>query len=155
MLKKIALVGYILLLAACSSSGEQVLREPQTMTRTDYIEVNYKMQPHIKKAKLSLPYVKGVYQKGLEEGDKLYLTIKLSEPDKSFELVEISVDDWYANKIMGRIASQLFVLQHYHQGDMISFDEEDVLDWTLVKKDGSKEGGYVRKFLQGCAAKRR
>ena len=155
MFKKITLIGYVLLLAACSSTGEQIPREPQIMTRTDYVEINYKRQPQIKRARQSLPFIKNAYQKGLKEGDKLYLTVKLSELDKSFELLDVAVEDWVDDKIMGRIVSQIFVLQHYNKGDLINFSEDDVVDWTLVKQDGSKEGGYVRKFLQGCAAKRR
>ena len=35
------------------------------------------------------------------------------------------------------------------QGDIISFEDKDVVDWAIVKKDGKREGDYVRHFLQG------
>ena len=126
---------------------------PHVLTRGDYIEINHKMQPHIKKAKESLPYVKARYQSGELIEDKLVLTVKLYDPDHSFEFATVVVDDWTGDSVMGHITSKLFVLQQYNPGDMISFKDDEVVDWAIVKKDGKREGDYVRHFLQGCGAR--
>ena len=144
-----AFLALALVLSGCSSTEQA----PQVLTRGDYIEINHKMQPHIKKAKESLPYVKARYQSGELLEDKLVLTVKLYYPDHSFEFATVVVDDWSGNTVMGRITSKLFVLQHDNQGDIISFEDNDVVDWAIVKKDGKREGDYVRHFLQGCGAR--
>jgi len=154
-MKKCFLLGLFLLgLVACSTNDTDELRDPGTMSRTDYIEISYKMKPHIKKARQSLPYAKKVYKQGLKNGEKLFLTIKLYDVDGSFEQVEVQVEDWYADTVLGKITSQIYVLQHYQTGELIDFSEDAIIDWTLVHADGKHEGGYVRKFLAGCGARR-
>lgn len=152
MFTRSSLICLIMFLVSCTST--KPLPEPQTMTRSEYIEINYKMQPHIKKAKESLPYAKDKYLRGLKDGEKMFLTVKLYDHDKSFEQLEVAVVDWYENSILGRISSQVFVLQNYHQGDLINFTDDNVVDWTIVRSDGTFEGGYVRKFLKSCGSKK-
>ncbi len=139
----------LLCLAACSSN---VPANPRIISRSEYVEINHKMKPHVAQARKSLPFVKQRYMQGLKAGETLYLTIRLQDPDGGFELVRVKVQDWYDDQILGTVANPLFVIQSYHQGDSINFKESAVLDWTVVHADGRQEGDYVGKFLRGCGA---
>ena len=138
----------IMLVCACS----QIEPEPRVISRAEYIEISHKMKPHIAKARKTLPLIKQRYQQRLPEGEQLVLTVELYDPDGSFELVPVKVQDWYADQILGSIAGRLFILQSYRQGDYLNFKEDAVADWMITKPDGSKEGDYVGRFLRHCQA---
>lgn len=140
----------LMLLAACSA--EMAARDPRVITRSEYIEINHKMKPYAAKARKTLPLVKQRYHQGLPEGDRLLVTVKLYDADDSFEFAQVSVADWTDEQLLGTITSPLYVVQSYQEGELINFKEDAIVDWTILKADGSREGDYVGRFLRTCGA---
>jgi len=110
-----------LLLMLCACSAKPAVISPRVISRSDYVEINHKMKPHLAKAQKTLPLVRERYRQGLPEGDQLFVTVKLYDPDESFELVQVKVEDWAAEQLLGRISSQLFVVQTYKTDELINF----------------------------------
>lgn len=139
-------VWVLILLSACGTARRP--QEPQILRRTDYLEIDHKMQPFIAQARKTLPLIKQRYLAGLPEGEELFLTIKLRDPDDAFEQAMVKIVDWKTDQVLGKLASPLFVVQSYHQGDLLNFKEDAIIDWMLRKPDGSREGDYVGRFLR-------
>lgn len=103
--------------------------------------------PLVKQARDTLLSVKNRFLVGLPPGDYLLLTIRLYDPDKKMEQVFAKVQSWNDTKITGQIGSKIEVLKSYKLGDLVSFNEGDVFDWTIMKRDGTDEGNLIGKFL--------
>jgi hypothetical protein len=41
------------------------------------------------------------------------------------------------------------IVHGYRLGDRYTFPESELRDWLIAKPDGSEEGNYVGKFLDG------
>lgn len=97
-------------------------------------------------ARKTLPEAKSRFFKGLPKGEAFFLTINLKEGN-AIERVFVRVTKWKDKAIAGNIANDIVGLQTYKNGQEITFSEEDVMDWTITKPDGSEEGNYIGKFL--------
>ena len=47
----------------------------------------------------------------------------------------------------GRIDSDVRAVSGYKAGDSYTLPEKDLIDWVIVRPDGSEEGNVVGKFL--------
>lgn len=103
--------------------------------------------PYVNKAKLTLPYAKKRYQKGLTKGEVFFITMKLYDPDRHYETVFVRVRSWEGDKIKGVLSSDLVLLKKHKNGEEVACLERDVLDWTISKPDGTEEGNFAGKFL--------
>ena len=62
------------------------------------------------------------------------------------EQVFVTVKDWSDDKISGLLASKVALPDH-KEGEPLTVAEADVLDWTIVRADGSEEGNLIGKYL--------
>jgi tetratricopeptide (TPR) repeat protein len=115
---------------------------------SETIEMDKKIKVLIDKARATLPAVKKRYSKGLPPGQILMVTTRLHDGGR-FEQVFVRVNRWEADIITGKLASNVTTPNH-RIGERAQLKEKDVLDWTIMKPDGSEEGNLIGKFLDTC-----
>lgn len=95
-----------------------------------------------------LPGIIERFRNGLEEGSKLFVTTRITDPaNNTFEQVFVEVSAIEGDVLSGKIASHLTQLTNYQFGDPYSCPQSKVLDWTIQKPDRSEEGNYVGRFM--------
>lgn len=87
------------------------------------------------------------YYAGLQGKARFFCTVRLADEQGQIEQVYVEVSKW-ASQISGRISNQVKRLHGFTKGQEVSFDQADVLDWTILHKDGREEGNFVGKFLR-------
>lgn len=97
-------------------------------------------------ARKTLPGAKSRFFKGLGKGEAFFLTLNLKEGN-TVERVFIRVTKWKEKNIAGIISNDIVGLSTYKNGQEITFTEDEVVDWTITKPDGSEEGNYIGKFM--------
>ena len=102
--------------------------------------------PEILKAQQNLAEVKRRFLNGLKKDNKLYLTIRIADQYGNVEQVYIRTYLWKDSTVMGQISNNLYSVSGYRPGQTISFDESDILDWTLIDADGKEYGNYLGRF---------
>jgi hypothetical protein len=104
--------------------------------------------PYIAKARKTYPAVKKRFLAGLPAKYIFSLTTKLwNRSHTRFEVVFVAVDRIKEGTVFGHVATHTVQPVGYRFGDAISFPESQVIDWTIVRPDGSEEGNAVGKFL--------
>lgn len=103
----------------------------------------------VKQARTTLPGVRKRFRAGLPEEHVLFLTTRLYDTDGTFEQVFVRVRAWSGGTVQGIIANELLTVQQYAQGQQIAFPEKAALDWTISLPDGSEEGNFIGKLLDG------
>ena len=103
--------------------------------------------PHVQKAKATYPEAKGRYLAGLPPQQTFFVTTVIRDEQGHFEYIFVVVRQIADRSVTGRIATQVNLVQGYHDGDTIGFPEAEVIDWMISKPDGSEEGNLVGKFL--------
>ena len=112
-------------------------------------------EPYVAKARASYPDAKRRFLAGLPKGEVFFLTYRLQDPDKhGFEQAFVYVNAIRDGKVAGYIDSQLDTVKTFHQGQVVLFDESDLVDWTISKPDGTEDGNYVGKYLDSLQAAR-
>lgn len=105
------------------------------------------LAPYVEQARKTLPAVKERYLKGLPLGQSLSVTTRLLDSDsKQMEQVFVTVVSWNKDYIEGTLNSEV-KLNNYKFGEPLLVLEKDVLDWTILRPDGSEEGNILGKFL--------
>jgi len=105
------------------------------------------LAPYVEAARKTLPAVKARYLKGLPAGHSLSVTTRLHDTEgKKMEQVFVTVVSWHDDQIEGTLNSEV-KLNNYKRGEPLLVLEKDVLDWTILRPDGSEEGNVVGKFL--------
>jgi len=117
-----------------SANGEQVQKFEEAIA------------PFVKKAKETLPRAKKKYRRGLRAGEILFVTTRIHEGEK-FEQAFVKVTSWEGDTIRGLLASDMELLTNHKKDEHITCKENDVIDWTISKPDGTEEGNFVGKFL--------
>lgn len=103
--------------------------------------------PYVAKAKETWPEAKRRFLAGLPPDHAFFVTTRLYDTQGHAESVFVRVQ-WIRDGIIsGRIATQLELIRAYKPGDPYSLREENLLDWTIAKPDGTEEGNVVGKFL--------
>jgi hypothetical protein len=103
--------------------------------------------PYVRQALKTLPEAKKKFRNGLPKGEAFFLVTRIYDKDGKFEQVFARVKQWSDDSIQGNIANDLHTVKEYHNGQLITFREKDIVDWLISKPDGSEEGNYVGKFL--------
>ncbi len=104
------------------------------------------IKPYVEKAKKTYPKAKKRFLKGLPPQHAFLVTVKLTEGIK-YEIVFITVEAIKDHRIYGRIANDIAILNNYKADDKYDCPEEEILDWTIQRPDGSEEGNFVGNFL--------
>ncbi len=128
---------------AGSGTGERPVDKPFAGERA---KLDAMLKPYIEQARKTLPEIKARYQKGLPEKETLSVTTRLFGKDGRMEQVFVTVKDWSDDKISGLLASKVALPDH-KEGEPLTVAEADVLDWTIVRADGSEEGNLIGKYL--------
>jgi hypothetical protein len=108
--------------------------------------------PYVAHARATYPAAKKRFLAGLRPNFYFSVWIPLDENDKKTgedrrEYVFVVVDKISGGKVYGRINNKLLALKRHHRGERIQFPEARVLNWVIVRPDGSEEGNYVGNFL--------
>jgi hypothetical protein len=77
---------------------------------------------------------------------------KLHSPGRE-EAVFVTVTGIKGDQVTGRIDSDVRGVAGYRAGDSYTLSERDIVDWVIVRPDGSEEGNLVGKFLDERNAK--
>lgn len=101
--------------------------------------------PLIAEARKTLGDVKARYLKGLPQGSWLSVTTRLTD-GKGREQVFVTVKSWNEEVIKGTLNNDV-KLANFKLGDPVTVMEKDVIDWTIVDKDGNEEGNLLGKFI--------
>jgi len=104
------------------------------------------IQPYVRKAKKTFPKAKKRFLKGLPAQYTFFVTTKIHEGPK-FEMVFIAVNKISKDRVYGQIWNDIYLLKKYKYLDEYDFPEEEILDWTIRRPDGSEEGNFVGNFL--------
>jgi hypothetical protein len=107
--------------------------------------------PFIAKARATYPAVKRRFLAGLPQGHQFAVMVRLYAINKAKKEVQlddvfVSVDSITLDKIYGHINSPVFI-PRYRQGQLLSFAESEIINWVILRPDGSEEGNFVGKFM--------
>jgi uncharacterized protein YegJ (DUF2314 family) len=130
-------------------SPEAPQDKPASVTSDAMAAFEAAIAPHIEEAKKTYPSAKEKFKAGLPDGQSFFVTTRLYDASGTFEQVFIAVSKIDNGVIAGRIWSDIRRVQGYKHGDSYSFPEVDILDWLITHPDGSEEGNFVGKFLDG------
>jgi uncharacterized protein YegJ (DUF2314 family) len=137
-----------------AGSGSNAAKdEPvQASTSAERDELERAIAPYIAQARKSYGDAKRRYLAGLPAGQRFSVVTKLQSPGRT-EAVFITVTAIKGNQIMGRIDSEIRGVAGYKAGESIILAESDIVDWVIIRPDGSEEGNFVGKFLDERNAK--
>ncbi len=103
--------------------------------------------PYSEQARKSYPDAKKRYLAGLPAGHRFSVVTKL-QASGHVEAVFITVSGIKGDQITGRIDSDVRGVPGYKPGDTYTLSERDIVDWVIVRPDGSEEGNVVGKFIE-------
>ena len=103
--------------------------------------------PYVKKAREALPEAKKKYLAGLPQNQIFYVTIKLYDSPKTYEQVFVRITSWKGESIQGILESSLPTIHNHSKGEELTCHESEILDWAILRPDGTEEGNFVGKFL--------
>jgi len=121
----------------------------QTAQKCIWMAMDQAMQPYIAQARSTWPQARRRYLAGLPPRNTFFVTTLLVDDQDRREQVFIAVDGIREGVITGRIWNKVEVVRGYRLGDHYSFPESDLRDWLTAKPDGTEEGNFVGKFLDG------
>jgi hypothetical protein len=117
-----------------------------------YEAMEQAIAPYVARARATYPTAKKRFLAGLPPNYLFTVWLPFDENDKKTgeyrrEYVFVIVDKIIGGKISGRINNKLLSLKTYRFGQRVQFPESRVLNWTIVRPDGSEDGNYVGNFL--------
>ena len=124
-------------------------RPVETAQRCIWNAMEAAMQPYIAQARATWPAAKQRYLAGRPPRNTFFVTALIVDDSDRREQVFIAVDSIQGGKISGKIWNRVDIVHGYRLGDRYSFPESELRDWLITKPDGSEEGNYVGKFLDG------
>jgi Uncharacterized protein conserved in bacteria (DUF2314) len=122
--------------------------KPVAATSDDVAKYEAAIAPYILKARDSLPDTKKRFLAGLPQGQILYVTVRLTDPQGRFEQAYVKVNSWTGTIIKGTLASDMDLVKKYKKGEALTCRDSQVMDWTITKPNGTEEGNFVGKFLE-------
>ena len=124
----------------------------QVSTSAEQDEMERAIAPYIEQARKSYPDAKKRYLAGLPAKHRFSVVTKLHSPGR-VEAVFVTVTGIKGDQITGRIDSDVRGVAGYKAGDSYTLSERDIVDWVIVRPDGSEEGNLVGKFVEEQNAK--
>lgn len=105
------------------------------------------MEPFVQQARATYPDAKRRFLQGLPQNHLFSITTRLVDDDGRVEQVFIEVTSIEDGIVTGLIASDVNVVTGFEPWQEYRFPETELVDWTILRPDGSEEGNYVGKFL--------
>ena len=121
----------------------------QTTQKCVWLAMDRAMQPYIAQARTTWPDARQRYLAGLPPRHSFFVTTLLVDNQDRREQVFVAVESIRDGRINGKIWNRVEVVRGFHLGDHYSFPESDLRDWLIAKPDGTEEGNFVGKFLDG------
>jgi uncharacterized protein YegJ (DUF2314 family) len=115
-------------------------------SQADMDALDRAIAPYLEQARRSYPDAKQRFLAGLPAGHKFAVVTELHSAGKS-ETVFIAVQRIDGDRITGWINNDIRLVTGYKAGDSYTLAETDLIDWVVVRPDGSEEGNIVGKFL--------
>ena len=78
-----------------------------------------------------------------------FVTTRLQDAAGRIEQIFVLVDSIIGDRVTGWIASDLEQVVGFHKGQRYELLERDLLDWMILRPDGTEEGNVVGLFVQG------
>ena len=107
--------------------------------------------PSVAQARATYPEAKRRFLSGLPRGDRFLLVTRLSDARGVREQVFVNVQTIRDHAVSGTISSAIIGVSGFRFGDAYTFNEAELIDWTILHADGVEEGNYVGKFLESYA----
>jgi hypothetical protein len=133
---------------AAQSSSSFPADQPHLMTSEQLSASEEAIAPLIAQARETYPEARRRYLNGLPSGHHFFITTRLHDAEGRFEQVFVRVQSIHEGMVTGEIANPVQLLTDYKEGQALSFSEDEVRDWTIVRPDGSEEGNAIGKFLE-------
>ena len=108
---------------------------------------NRLIAPYVEKARATYANAQARYAAGLPDGHTFFVKVLLLDSEGLTEQVFVRVDKIDKGVIFGRIWNNIDLVSGYRNRDPIRVREADILDWMILRPDGSEEGNEVGKFL--------
>lgn len=124
----------------------------QASTSSEREELERAIAPYIEQARKSYPDAKKRYLAGLPPKTRFSVVTKLHSPG-GVEAVFVTVTGIKGDQVTGHIDSDVRGVGGYKAGDSYTLSERDIVDWVIIRPDGSEEGNLVGKFLDERSAK--
>lgn len=105
------------------------------------------LKPHLEEAKKTYPDAKKRFLAGLPPTERFLLTVELRDAKGMSQQCYIEVKGIKDGMVKGIIASDIRIAIKSKRGDKYSLRESELIDWLIVKPDGTEEGNFVGKFL--------
>ena len=108
--------------------------------------------PYVAKARATYPAAKKRYLAGLPPNYQFFVWTRLYQSGGKgqrgrAEDIFIDVHTIKDGLIYGVIANTPVFVTNYRQGESVKFPESEVMNWVIVRPNGTEEGNYVGKFL--------
>ena len=130
-----------------SASPPAIADKPVPVAAPDKLDAA--IAPYVSQAKASYPQARSRFLAGLSGNERFFVVTRVPGPDGKWEQAFIRVESIADGRITGTISSKMLIVTSYHPGDRYEFAESDLIDWVIVRPDGSEEGNVVGKFLDG------
>jgi len=114
--------------------------------------LDHAIQPRVAEARRTLPAVLQRFAAGLPPDHFLSVTTTLRDGSGRVEQAFILVDSVRRDTVVGRVASEIGFVQGYWRGQRNLVPLAQVMDWTIVRPDGSEEGNYIGKYIDTLQA---
>jgi hypothetical protein len=105
------------------------------------------IQPRITEARRTFPNIRERFANGLPANHQFSVTTRLRDSTGRFEQAFVGVDSIRRDTIVGRVASHIAFVHGYRWGQRYLVPLVEVMDWTIVRPDGTEEGNFVGKYL--------
>jgi hypothetical protein len=105
------------------------------------------IKPYVEEARKTYPEAKARFLAGLPAKQGFYVSTRLTDSKGRKEQAFIRVDKIADGYIDGKIRSRLRGVEGFKYGDSYRFPEKDLVDWVILRPDGTEEGNVVGKFL--------
>jgi hypothetical protein len=92
--------------------------------------------------------VHAAYDAGLQKGDSLFAKVPFDAGEGRREYLWFLVTGWKGSRMEGVLRSKPDWIQGLSEGDVRSFDQDEVFDWLLRHADGRTEGNLTQPFLR-------
>jgi hypothetical protein len=121
-------------------------------TKKEVDEFFAKLEPCRRLALAAWPDVRRRFATGLPERQTLFVTTRLRDAAGRVEQVFVAVDAIRDGRVAGRLWNDLNTVEGYRRGQALSVAEADVVDWTIARPDGTEEGNWMGRFIDGIHA---
>jgi len=110
------------------------------------------LEPCKIKALASYPNIQRRFEDGLPSGNTLFVTIRLRDARGYREQIFLAVDRMDGETVVGRISTDIRLVQGYRRGQMLVVPQSAVIDWTISRPDGTEEGNFRGRFIDAFLA---